>query len=143
MQRLLNHASWQANAAMGTVRDFVMERLAVPDGTGPHGVNAVAVLDETGQEKKGDHTAGVKPQYVGCAGLRHHGLIERLPGTHRYHVTDIGLTDALFLTRTHDRILRTGLAETTDPACPSRLRTADRAYRAAIDNLINRSGLAA
>jgi SRSO17 transposase len=68
MQRLLNHASWHAHAAMGVVRDFVVEHLAVPDGTGPHGVSAVAVLDETGQEKKGDHTAGVKRQYVGCAG---------------------------------------------------------------------------
>ena len=53
---------------MGVVRDFVVEHLAVPDGDGQHGVNAVAVLDETGQEKKGDHTAGVKRQYVGCAG---------------------------------------------------------------------------
>jgi len=32
------------------------------------GPDAVAVLDETGQEKKGEHTAGVKPQYGGCAG---------------------------------------------------------------------------
>jgi hypothetical protein len=75
--------------------------------------------------------------------LRHHGLIERLPGSHRYRVTDIGLADALFLTRTHDRILRTGLAEVTDPQSPSRLRAVDRAYRTAIDNLINQSGLAA
>ena len=68
MQRLLNHAPWDVYAAMGVVRDFVVEHLAVPDGVGPHGVSAVAVLDETGQEKKGDHTAGVKRQYVGCAG---------------------------------------------------------------------------
>lgn len=68
MQRLLNHASWDVYAAMDVVRDFVVEHLAVPDRDGPHGVNAVAVLDETGQEKKGVHTAGVKRQYVGCAG---------------------------------------------------------------------------
>jgi SRSO17 transposase len=68
MQRLLNHASWQANAAMGIVRDFVVEHLTVPEVAGPHGVSAVAILDETGQEKKGEHTAGVKRQYVGCAG---------------------------------------------------------------------------
>jgi SRSO17 transposase len=59
-QRLLNHAVWDEHQAMGIVRDFVVEQLAGPD--------AVAVLDETGQEKKGEHTAGVKPQYVGCAG---------------------------------------------------------------------------
>lgn len=68
MQRLLNHASWDAYAAMGVVADFVAEHLAVPAGTGRHGVDAVAVLDESGQEKKGEHTAGVKRQYVGCAG---------------------------------------------------------------------------
>ena len=42
--------------------------------------------------------------------LRHHGLIDRVPGTHRYRVSDTGLTHALFLTRVHDRVLRTGLA---------------------------------
>jgi SRSO17 transposase len=59
-QRLLNHAAWDHDEAMDVARDFVIEQLADPD--------AVAVLDETGQEKKGEHTAGVKPQYVGCAG---------------------------------------------------------------------------
>ncbi|MDQ4094299.1 MAG: hypothetical protein M3143_13180 [Actinomycetota bacterium] len=42
--------------------------------------------------------------------LREHGLIQRIPHTHRYHVTDTGLRDAMFLTRVHDRMLRTGLA---------------------------------
>ena len=28
----------------------------------------VLVLDESGQVKQGEHTAGVKPQYVGCVG---------------------------------------------------------------------------
>lgn len=60
MQRLLNHASWDHTRAMALVRDFVVEQLAGPD--------TVAVLDESGQEKKGEHTAGVKRQYVGCAG---------------------------------------------------------------------------
>jgi len=60
MQRLLNHAVWDEHEAMGIVRDFVVEHLGGPD--------AVAVLDETGQEKKGEHTAGVARQYVGCAG---------------------------------------------------------------------------
>jgi hypothetical protein len=32
------------------------------------GPDAVAVLDETGQAKKGEHTAGVKRQYVGWPG---------------------------------------------------------------------------
>ena len=34
--------------------------------------------------------------------LRMHGLIERIPGTFRYQVSDPGITRALFLTRLHD-----------------------------------------
>jgi hypothetical protein len=75
--------------------------------------------------------------------LRHHGLIERQPGTHRYHVTDIGLADALFLTRAHDRLLRTGLAETRYEKIDSHLRAASRAYQAALNNLHTQAGLAA
>jgi hypothetical protein len=77
--------------------------------------------------------------------LRTHGLIQRIPHSHRYHVTDTGLRHAQFLTRLHDRFLRTGLAELTDPdpPRPSRLRTAARAYETALDDLTRRSGLAA
>jgi hypothetical protein len=77
--------------------------------------------------------------------LRLHRLIERIPRTHRYHVTDTGLRHALFLTRLHNRFLRTGLAELTDPdpPTPSRLRTADRAYTTALDDLARQAGLAA
>lgn len=42
--------------------------------------------------------------------LRLHGLIERVPNTHRYRVTMMGLRTALFCTRTYTRILRPGLA---------------------------------
>jgi DNA-binding HxlR family transcriptional regulator len=42
--------------------------------------------------------------------LRLHGLIERLPKTHRYRVTAKGLRAALFCTRSYTRILRPGLA---------------------------------
>jgi hypothetical protein len=35
--------------------------------------------------------------------LRLHGLIARIPHTHHYHVTDLGLRTALFLTRAHSR----------------------------------------
>lgn len=42
--------------------------------------------------------------------LRLHGLIERLPKTHRYQVTSLGLRAALFCTRSYNRILRPGLA---------------------------------
>jgi len=76
--------------------------------------------------------------------LRLHGLIERIPHTFRYHVTDAGLRSATYLTRLHDRLLRAGLAELTDPSppAPSALRAADRAYRAAIDELARQASIA-
>ncbi len=60
MQRLLERASWNTLEAMDTVRDFVVEHLADPQGL------TVLVLDESGDEKTGTHTAGVKRQYVGA-----------------------------------------------------------------------------
>jgi short-subunit dehydrogenase len=39
-----------------------------------------------------------------------HGIIERIPQTHRYRVTDTGWRTALFCTRCYNRILRPGLA---------------------------------
>jgi hypothetical protein len=74
--------------------------------------------------------------------LRLHALISRQPGTHRYHVTDTGLHYALFLTRAHDRLLRSGLAQLADHTNPH-LRTASRAYQSAVDDLARESGLAA
>jgi hypothetical protein len=74
--------------------------------------------------------------------LREHGLIERIPHTHRYQVTPAGLRHAMFLTRVHDRILQTGIAELTGPQ-PALLRKAARIYQAAIDDLTQRAGIAA
>ena len=56
--------------------------------------------------------------------LRLHGLIERIPRTHRYRVTDSGWRTALFCTRTYNRVLRPGLALIIpDEACTdTRLR---------------------
>jgi hypothetical protein len=42
--------------------------------------------------------------------LRLHGMIERLPHSHRYRVTDLGWRTALFFTRTYNRLLRPRLA---------------------------------
>ena len=43
--------------------------------------------------------------------LRLHGLIARLPKTHRYQVTPFGLRLALFYTRTYAALLRPGLSQ--------------------------------
>src|SRR3982750_4731289 len=61
MQRLLQRASWDTFAAMTKGGDFVVEHLA------DDGLTAL-VLDESGDEKTGVSTCGVKRQYVGCAG---------------------------------------------------------------------------
>ena len=42
--------------------------------------------------------------------LRLHGLIERIPKSFRYRVTDFGLRVALFFTRAYNRLLRPGIA---------------------------------
>src|SRR5919108_4491682 len=60
MQRLLNHARWDAEAVRDDLRDYVVEHLGDPGG--------VLVVDETGFLKKGTKSAGVKRQYSGTAG---------------------------------------------------------------------------
>ena len=68
--------------------------------------------------------------------LKHRGLITRIPGTHRYQVTDHGLDTAKFLTSIQDRVLPTGLAElATVTPTPGRLKAAATAYRKAVDTL--------
>jgi hypothetical protein len=47
--------------------------------------------------------------------LRLHGLIERVPKTHRYRVTDRGWRMTLFCTRTYNRVLRPGIAQVIPP----------------------------
>ncbi len=77
--------------------------------------------------------------------LRLHGLIERLPRTHRYQVTRHGMAAAVLLLRVHDRLLRPGLAQLTDPdpPAPTPLRTALNRLNDEIDRHAQRSGLAA
>jgi hypothetical protein len=75
--------------------------------------------------------------------LRAHGIIERIPKTHRYRLTTDGQHHALFLTRVHDRSIRTGLSELADPHLPTALRSASRTYDRAIEACVTRAGLAA
>jgi hypothetical protein len=77
--------------------------------------------------------------------LRLHGLIERIPRSHRYRVTEAGLPQALFLTRVHSRLLRPALARLAPPVGPvgSRLRRTLDAFEAAIDRELEEAALAA
>ncbi len=56
--------------------------------------------------------------------LRAHGLIERIPRTHRYQITPGGIRRALFLTRLSQRFLIPGMAQVTGPAHPRTQRSA-------------------
>jgi hypothetical protein len=76
--------------------------------------------------------------------LRLHGVIERLPGTHRYRVTNSGWRTALFCTRCYSRILRPGLASIIpeDAVDDSPLRRHFDELDAAIEGLIQKQKLA-
>jgi hypothetical protein len=63
--------------------------------------------------------------------LRLHGLIERVPRTHRYHLTDLGLQTALFYTRVYSRILRPGLALVSPQAPAASPASLQRSFRSA------------
>ncbi len=74
-QRLLNHASWDTFAAMGVVRRFAAAGLEEAARRGKRrGGLVIGAIDETGQEKAGEATAGVKRQYLGCAGQVANGI---------------------------------------------------------------------
>lgn len=77
--------------------------------------------------------------------LRLHGLIERIPRTNRYRVTDFGTDAAVVLTRAHDRFLLPAAAQalTPDSDQPPQLRRALTAVEHALDTLAQRSRLAA
>jgi SRSO17 transposase len=74
-QRLLNHASWDTSAAMSVVRRFAVAGLEEAARRGKRrGGLVIGAIDETGQEKAGEATAGVKRQYMGCAGQVANGI---------------------------------------------------------------------
>jgi hypothetical protein len=77
--------------------------------------------------------------------LRLHGLIERVPGTHRYLVTTRGLRIALFFTRLYARLFRPGMAAVLPAAVgeDSRLRRAFEQLEHAMDRWCAEAKLAA
>jgi SRSO17 transposase len=60
LQHLLGRAKWDADLVRDDLRAFVVDHLADDQ--------AVLVVDETGDLKKGTHTVGVQRQYTGTAG---------------------------------------------------------------------------
>jgi len=62
--------------------------------------------------------------------LRLHGIIERVPGSHRYRLTSFGLRTGWFFTRTYARIIRPGIASAL-----GQLPTPNAALRRCFDKL--------
>jgi SRSO17 transposase len=60
MQHLLSRASWDTDGVRDDLRSYVVDHLGDPE--------AVLVVDETGDVKKGTATVGVQRQYTGTAG---------------------------------------------------------------------------
>jgi SRSO17 transposase len=74
-QRLLNRAAWDTFAAMSEIRQFAAAGLdAAWRRSRRRGGLVIGAIDETGQEKQGEATAGVKRQYLGCAGKVANGI---------------------------------------------------------------------
>ena len=60
LQHLLSRAKWDADAVRDDLRDYVIDAFGDPD--------AVLIVDETADVKKGTDTVGVQRQYSGTAG---------------------------------------------------------------------------
>ena len=73
-QRLLNRAAWDTLGAMSQVRRFVAAGLDAAARRNRRGGLVIGAIDETGQQKAGEATAGVKRQYMGCAGRVANGI---------------------------------------------------------------------
>ena len=96
--------------------------------------------------------AGLRPEHI-TAGqmtydlrrLRAHGLIERIPHTHRYQVTDTGFRQRSSSPAYTSDFLIPGIAQVTSKSPPvnTKLRAASRAYETAIDELAHHTGVAA
>jgi hypothetical protein len=74
--------------------------------------------------------------------MRLHGMIERIPGSHRYSVTKEGFRLAMIYTRTYARILRPALTSTMPSRIPSTTKSdlsrrfyhLDQAVQSWVDN---------
>jgi SRSO17 transposase len=142
MQHLLAAARWDADAVRDDVRGYVIEHLGSPD--------AVLVVDETGDVKKGRASAGVQRQYSGTAGRVEncqvavflsyaspagHALIDRELYLPRSWTADparcaaAGIPqDTVFATK--PRLARRMIARALDAGCPAAWVTGDEVYGA-------------
>jgi hypothetical protein len=77
--------------------------------------------------------------------LRLHGMIERIPKTHRYRVTSFGLRAAVFFTKVHARLFRPAVAEimANEPPAGSGIARQVARFEEEIDKQMQRANLVA
>ena len=101
----------------------------------------------TSRDLRGNYAAtlGIGPEHITqgrltytLRRLRFHGLVERMPKSHRYRVTDRGLRVALFYGLTYSRILQPGMsfAFSPDERHANELTRAFNTVQKAVDNHI-------
>ncbi len=142
MQHLLAAARWDAGAVRDDVREYVVQHLGSPD--------AVLVVDETGDVKKGTASAGVQRQYSGTAGRvencqvavflsyaarRGHALIDRELYLPKSWTGDparcraVGIPEGTVFA-TKPRLARRMIARALDAGTPAAWVTGDEVYGA-------------
>ncbi|MFD8931463.1 IS701 family transposase [Streptomyces mirabilis] len=132
MQHLLGRAKWDADAVRDDVRGYVVEHLRDDQ--------AVLVVDETGDVKKGTDTVGVQRQYTGTAGRIENAQVAVYlvyAGQRGHAAVDRELYVPRSWTADPDRCLAAGLVEkasfATKPELAARMvaRFLDAGHRAA------------
>ncbi len=71
------------------------------------------------------------------------GLIERLPRSHRYRLTDLGRQLILFCAKLHTRVLCSGLRQLDLGHPPTQLNIAWHSFEVAITSLLQQARLIA
>lgn len=109
LQHMLSRASWDEDAVAADVRDYVTTALADPD--------AVLVVDETGDLKKGAATVGVQRQYTGTAGRIENSQVAvylTYAGTRGHALIDTALYLPRSWTEDLARLARAGVPDDVD-----------------------------
>lgn len=119
MQHLLARASWDEGGVRDDLRDYVVDHLGDLD--------AVLVVDETGDVKKGSATVGVQRQYTGTAGRIENaqvGVYLVYAGQHGHAFIDRALYLPKSWTGDPDRMAEAGVPATVEFATkPALART--------------------
>jgi SRSO17 transposase len=109
LQHMLSRGSWDEDAVAVDVRDYVTTAFADPD--------AVLVVDETGDLKKGAATVGVQRQYTGTAGRVENAQVAvylTYAGARGHALIDAALYLPRSWTEDPDRMARAGVPDDID-----------------------------